>query len=79
MKFSRQEYKSGLPFPSLGYLHNPGIEPGSLALQADFFLSEPSGTFPFILQLYMECIQSSFIDNDNDDVSNRDLMVKLIV
>ena len=35
MGFSRQEYWSGLPFPSPGNLPNPGIEPGSLALQAD--------------------------------------------
>ena len=27
MEFSRQEYWSGLPFPSLGYLSHPGIEP----------------------------------------------------
>ena len=35
MEFSRQEYWSGLPFPSLGYLPDPGIEPGLPALQAD--------------------------------------------
>ena len=35
MGFSRQEYWSGLPFPSPGDLSNPGIEPGSPALQAD--------------------------------------------
>ena len=35
MDFSRQEYWSGLPFPSPGYLPNSGIEPGSPALQAD--------------------------------------------
>ena len=29
MEFSRQEYWSGLPFPSSGELHNPGIEPSS--------------------------------------------------
>ena len=33
--FSRQEYWSGLPFPSLGDLPDPGIKPGSPALQAD--------------------------------------------
>ena len=33
--FSRQEYWSGLPFPSPGDLPNPGIKPGSPALQAD--------------------------------------------
>ena len=37
MGFSRQEYWSGLPFPSPGDLPNPGIEPGSPALQADAF------------------------------------------
>ena len=35
MEFSRQEYWSGLPFPSPGHLPNPGIEPGSPELQAD--------------------------------------------
>ena len=43
MGFSRQEYWSGLPFPSPGDLPNPGIEPGSPALQADALLSEPLG------------------------------------
>ena len=43
MGFSRQEYWSGLPFPSPGDLPNPGIEPRSLALQADFLPSEPPG------------------------------------
>ena len=41
MEFSRQEYWSGLPFPSPGDLPNPGIEPGSPALQADTLPSEP--------------------------------------
>ena len=40
MEFSRQEYWSGLPFPSPGDLPNPGIEPGSPALQADSLLTE---------------------------------------
>ena len=35
--FSRQEYWSGLPFPSSGDLPNPGIEPRSPALEADAF------------------------------------------
>ena len=43
MKFSRQEYWSGLPFPSPGDLPNPGIEPRSPALQADGLPSEPPG------------------------------------
>ena len=43
MGFSRQEYWSGLPFPSPGDLPEPGIEPRSPALQADSLLSEPQG------------------------------------
>ena len=43
MEFSRQEYWSELPFPSPGDLPDPGIEPGSPALQADALLSEPPG------------------------------------
>ena len=35
MGFHRQEYWSGLPFPSPGDLPNPGIEAGSSTLQAD--------------------------------------------
>ena len=43
MGFSRQEYWSGLPFPSPGDLPNPGIKPGSPALQTDDLPSEPLG------------------------------------
>ena len=43
MEFSRQEYWSGLPFPSPGDLPHPVIKPGSPALQADPLLSEPPG------------------------------------
>ena len=43
MGFSRQEYWSGLPFPYLGDLLNPRIEPGSPALQADSLPSDPPG------------------------------------
>ena len=43
MGFSRQEYWHGLPFPSPGDLPNPGIKPGSPALQADASPSEPPG------------------------------------
>ena len=40
MGFSMPEYWSGLPFPSPGHLPDPGIEPRSLALQADTLTSE---------------------------------------
>ena len=47
MKFSRQEYWNGLPFPSPGDLPDPGIEPGSSALEADALISEPPGKIYF--------------------------------
>ena len=40
MEFSRQEHRSGLPFPSPGDLPDPGIEPRSSALQADSLSTE---------------------------------------
>ena len=43
MGFSRQEYWSGLPFPSPGDLPDPGIEAGSPVLQGDSLPSEPPG------------------------------------
>ena len=43
MGFSRQEYWSGLSFPSPGDLPDPGIEPGYPAFQADALTSEPPG------------------------------------
>ena len=43
MGFSRQEYWSGLPFPSPRDLPNPGIKPGSPEFQADALPSEPPG------------------------------------
>ena len=43
MGFSRQEYWSGLPFPSTGNLSDPGIEPRFPTLQADSLPTEPVG------------------------------------
>ena len=43
MGFSRQEYWSGLPFPSAGDLPDPGFEPGSPVLQADALPCEQPG------------------------------------
>ena len=47
MGFSRQEYWSGLPFPSPGDLPNPGIEPRSHTFQGDALISEPPGKYLF--------------------------------
>ena len=43
MRFPRQEDWSGLPFPPLGDLHDPGIEPMSPALAGKFFTPELLG------------------------------------
>ena len=58
MEFSRQEYWSGLPFPSPGDLPNPGIESGSPELQADSLPSEPQG------KTYKWWYSAKFIDTD---------------
>ena len=55
MGFSRQECWSGLPFPSPGDLPDPGIEPGSPALQADALLSEPLRKPIFQICWHTEC------------------------
>ena len=56
MGFPRQEYWSGLPFPSPGDLPNPGIEPGSPALQTDSLPSEPPGkpTMTYIIKQILD-------------------------
>ena len=46
LEFSRQEYWSGLPFPSPEDLPDPGIEPGAPVLQVDSLPSEPLGKPP---------------------------------
>ena len=51
MRFCRQEYWSGLPFPSPGDLPDPGIKSGSPALQADSSLSEPPGRNHYELEV----------------------------
>ena len=43
LEFSRQEYWSGFPFPSLGDLPDPGTDSASPALVGGFFASEPPG------------------------------------
>ena len=51
MGFFRQEYRSGLPFPSSGDLLDPGIEPWSPALQAESLPSEPPGKPLYIIYM----------------------------
>ena len=52
VEFSRQECQSGLPFPSPGDLLDPGIKPGSPALQTDTLSSEPPGKPTALKQLF---------------------------
>ena len=49
--FSRQEYWSGLPFPSPGDLPDPGIKPRSPTLEADALTSEPPGKPDMLLTI----------------------------
>ena len=57
MSFPRQEYWSGLPFPSLGDLPDPGIKPRSPALQADSLPTELQGK-PLLCHMYFKYIFS---------------------
>ena len=50
--FSRQEYWSGLPFPSPGHFPDPGIESASLALASRFFAAEPPGEHELITWVF---------------------------
>ena len=62
-RFSRQEYWSGLPFPSPGDLPYPGIEPRSPTLQTDSLPSEPPGSKEDVVRIYdgilCACVLSS--------------------
>ena len=57
MGFSRQEYWSGLLFPSPGDLPDPGIERRSPVLQADALPSEPPGKPQLLYCFHIEMIQ----------------------
>ena len=76
--FSRQGYWSGLPFPSPGDLPNPGIEPGSPALQSDALPSEllgkPWGTIitePMCCHYWSLCALDPPLPNKRSHYSER--------
>ena len=50
--FSRQQYYSGLPGPPPGDLSDPGIKPGSPALQSDSLLLSHQGSPLYIITIY---------------------------
>ena len=62
MGFSRQEYWSGLPCSSPGNLPNPGIKPGSPALQADSLPSEPPGNLLLLWGFLKILPDSAYLD-----------------
>ena len=66
MGFSRQEYWSGLLFPSPGDLANPRIKPRSPALQADALWSEPLWHFPWDWKgvLYYELLENKTVNSN---------------
>ena len=57
MGFSRQEYWSGVPFPSPGDLPDMGIKPMSLAVANRFATSESPGKFILFLYISTQCDQ----------------------
>ena len=68
MGFSRQEYWSGLLFPSPGDLPDPGIEPTSPTLQADTLPSEPPGKFSLLERKLLKSSlnqENTFVDEIN--------------
>ena len=72
----RQEYWSGLTFPSPGDLPDPGIEPKSPTLQADSLLSEPAGeprppgTSPHMLSVTDYNKEKLMVPSDNNSNNN---------
>ena len=53
--FSRQEYWSGLSFPSPGDLPDPGIKPMAPVLAGGFFTTEPPGKLLHCFYLLLFC------------------------
>ena len=72
MGFSRQEHWSGVPSPSPGDLPDPGIKPGSPALQADALPSKPPGK-PFMFYREAKCFEQTFscICGEKSDIFQR--------
>ena len=84
VEFSKQEYWSGLPFPSLGDLSDPGIEPRSPTLKVDTLPSEPPGKpelrairlWEKHLQACSSVLLDKYPDYDPSDCPVNDVMEK---
>ena len=59
MELSRQEYWSGLSFPSPGDLSNPGIKSPSPALRAHSLLTEPPGIQDYSEDFMIKCMEKA--------------------
>ena len=74
MGFLRQEYWSGLPFPSPEDLPNPGIKPASPVLQAKFLplnhQGNPNQHYVFILSLFVQVWVIVYADLHFESLSN---------
>ena len=70
---SRQEYWSGLPFPSPGDPPDPGIEPGSPTLQADFLPSEPPGKVAGLAKKFLQTFHNILQKNPNELLHQPDI------
>ena len=80
MEFSRQEYWSGLPFPTPGDLSNPGIEPVSFvcsALAGGFFTTAPLGSPRKVLEIIKRQICSEYTNIKG--ILARDVEVRTLV
>ena len=72
MEFSRQEYWSGLLFPSPGDLPNPGTKPRYPTLQADSLQSESPGKLQKLIQKSKEDIKMVQIIQKKDIKGNKE-------
>ena len=63
MGFPREEYWSGLPFPSPGDFPDPGIEPGSPARQMDSLPPEPPESSRMEVTFFLIIMMGAFIIN----------------
>ena len=84
MRFFGQEHWSWLPFPSPGDLPDPGIKPGSPALQADSLPSEPPGKptqagLGPCRALHAPCRKHSFLHPVHPSIANIGLRVQTTV
>ena len=70
MAFSRQEYWSGLPFPSPGDLPDPGIELGSPVLQAFYPLSHQKGSVIYRIKPFKYCQLKCLVNLQEGDKKN---------